>query len=294
MKYHKHLLKTTLAASAIAILASCDPQPSDVKSTVEQQEETTQVAETQKDTLAPRKAKFFFQSLPSPLHIAHIFKRAGVKYEPGLTLSPDKASQYVSTSSQAMNLGVYSADLAYYTINDQTQETISSLKAAKKLAEGLEIVEVYEAQNLVDRFESNIGNRDSLLGLLSDLTIESDLLLKQGERYDIVFLSFAGAWVESMYLASEIASKSESKDIIKRIAAQKASLDNLIGLLSEYKGRKEFDNLIEKLSGLSANLATVSQDLSTSTENGTNAAMKSFAAFKTQLMSVRKEITSGV
>lgn len=242
------------------------------------------------------KTKFFFQSLPSPLHIAHIFKRAGVKYEQGVTNSPDNASKYQSDASKALNLGVYSADLAYYTINNETQETIKSLKAARGLADGLGIFQVYEAQNLIARFESNIGNRDSLLGFLSDLAVESDVLLRQGERYDIVFLSFAGAWVESMYIASHIASKSNNQEIMQRVISQRASLDNLIELLKEYEGRSEFDELIVKLSEVSSLLATMSDKYNAALASGADGKVspEDFAKFKSLVTTLRQEIVAKV
>jgi hypothetical protein len=275
----------------VGVLTSCKEE-SNVGDVSSKDSTTVQDTTTQSTT----KTKFFFQSLPSPLHIAHIFKRAGVKYEQGVTNSPDNASKYQSDASKALNLGVYSADLAYYTINNETQETIKSLKAARGLADGLGIVQVYEAQNLIARFESNIGNRDSLLGFLSDLAVESDILLKQGERYDIVFLSFAGAWVESMYIASHIASKSNNQEIMQRVISQRASLDNLIELLKEYKGRSEFDELIVKLSEVSSLLATMAEKHNAASASGADGKVspEDFAKFKSLVTTLRQEIVAKV
>jgi hypothetical protein len=65
----------------------------------------------------------------------------------------------------------------------------------------------------------------------------------------------AGAWVESLYVLSQIATSGANKEILDRIGEQKYTLENILSLLRPNfgKGDADFDHLSEKL----VDLATV-------------------------------------
>ena len=84
-------------------------------------------------------AKQIFYSLPSPLETAMILKRAGAKYNEEILNSADNTSRYNTNKSMALNLGIYSTDLSYASLFDQTQASIRYMTASKKMAEGLGI-----------------------------------------------------------------------------------------------------------------------------------------------------------
>ncbi|MGZ4049234.1 MAG: hypothetical protein ACXVNN_07720, partial [Bacteroidia bacterium] len=67
-------------------------------------------------------------SLPSPLQIASIFKKSGLKYKDGITSKLMDPSKYTTNLSKALNLGVYSADLSYTVLNKQNQEAMNYMK----------------------------------------------------------------------------------------------------------------------------------------------------------------------
>src|SRR5690554_6238280 len=73
--------------------------------------------------------------LPSPLQIAEIFKNSGLTYIGDLTNSTELASSYNTKYSQKLNFGVYSADMAYCIINNQTQSAINYLSTLRELSE---------------------------------------------------------------------------------------------------------------------------------------------------------------
>ena len=54
--------------------------------------------------------------LPSPLQIGSIFKNAGLTYMTGLTNSVKDVSQYTSTYTESLNMGIYGADLSYLSL----------------------------------------------------------------------------------------------------------------------------------------------------------------------------------
>ena len=215
---------------------------------------------------AESKTQDFFQSLPSPIHIARIFQRAGLRYIPGMTNPAGLASRYMSPYSKSVNLGVYTTDLAYCTFNDQNQEAISYFKGVKTLSDGLNLTPVFESTNLIPRFERNIGNKDSLVTLMATMSLESEVLLKQTSRLDIVYLSFAGAWVESAYIATQMLKNKRNPDILKRLLDQNNSLGKLIALLKDYDQKQEFESLITSLSDIKASLDVLNSENTTTHE----------------------------
>lgn len=218
------------------------------------------------DSAAESKTQDFFQSLPSPIHVARIFQRAGLKYISGITNPASNASKYMSPYSKSFNLGVYTTDLSYCTFNDQSQEAISYFKAVKTLTDGLNLTSIFESTNLIPRFEKNIGNKDSLVTLMATLSMESDILLKQTSRMDIAYLSFAGAWTESAYIATQMLKNKRNPDIMKRLLDQNNSLGKLIALLQDFDDKQDFQNLIADLSDIKASLDILNSENTTTHE----------------------------
>lgn len=196
----------------------------------------------------------FVQSLPSPIHIAKIFQRAGLKYISGMTNPANNASKYMSPYSKSVNLGVYTTDLSYCTFNNQSQEAITYFKAVKTMTDGLNLTSIFEGTNLIPRFEKNIGNTDSLVTLMALMSMESDFLLKQTARMDIAYLSFAGAWIESSYIATQMLKTERNSDIMKKLLDQSHSLGKLIKLLDSHKGKEGFPALITGLTDVKASI----------------------------------------
>jgi hypothetical protein len=208
----------------------------------------------------------FFQSLPSPIHVARIFQRAGLKYISGVTNPAANATKYMSPYSKSINLGIYTTDLSYCTFNDQSQEAISYFKAIKTLTDGLNLTSIFESTNMIPRFEKNIGNKDSLVTLMATMSMESDILLKQTSRLDIAYLSFAGAWIESAYIATQMLKNKRNPDIMKRLLDQNNSLGKLINLLKNYNDKQEFESLITSLSDIKTSLDVLNSQNTTTHE----------------------------
>ncbi len=228
-------------------------------------------------------AQDFLQSLPSPIHVARMFNKAGLKYAAGVTNPTSEADKYQSASARALNLGVYTTDLAYSTFNNQNQAAVDYFKAVQKLGEGLNMSSMFESTNLVPRFEKNLGNKDSLLYLMSQLSLESDMLLKGAKRMDVVALSFAGAWTESCYLATTLLAQSKNTDLYNRLLDQQTTLPKLIALLESQTG-DESKATIEGLKDLQAKLERLSASNAAVGSEDFNAFQKAINDFRTQLV----------
>src|SRR6056297_3250375 len=215
------------------------------------------------------KAKQVFYSLPSPIETAMLIKRSGVDYTPELLNPTENQSSYVSTYKLAMNLGIYSANISYASIFEQSQVAIKYMAAAKKLAENLGILNAID-QETIRRLENNINNRDSLMDIISETFMNSDGFLKENGRPETAALLIAGGWIEGLYLATQHAKlEPKNEEIIDRITDQKMSLQSLIQLLSTYKSSKDVDQALESLKKINLiykNFKMVSSDIESITD----------------------------
>lgn len=195
-------------------------------------------------------------SLPSPIQIAMLIKKTGANYDKGLLNTTKTVKNYTTNFSKAINLGVYGADMGYVTIYDQTQDALSYLNAIKILSESLGISGAFE-KSTMERFEKNIGTKDSILAIVGDAFRSSDTYLKDNQRKDISALIITGGWIEGLYYASLTAKKNPHQELINRIGEQKTTLANLIKMVSEFSynddgsPNKEFSDLANNLIDLS-------------------------------------------
>tara|TARA_B100000809_G_scaffold49028_1_gene43853 strand:- start:25967 stop:26872 length:906 start_codon:yes stop_codon:yes gene_type:complete len=185
-------------------------------------------------------------SIPSPIQTAILIKNAGTNYNKDVLNEPSKVTNYSTNFKKAINLGIYGADLGYVTMYNQTQDAISFLTAVKSIADDLGVSSAFDLE-LVERFEKNIGNQDSLLALVSDAYKSSDRFLKGNDQNDIGSLILAGGWIESLYFANSTAEMTGNKDVIKRIGEQKTTIYNLIKLLTPYYSKPKFTALVDDL-----------------------------------------------
>lgn len=210
--------------------------------------ESTDEASTEQggdnSTLLEIEGKVF--SFPSPVQTAILIKEVGSDYNASSLNDANSYSRYSTGFSKAINLGIYGADLGYVTIYEQTQDAISYLKAVKTLANDLGVSGAFDVK-LLERFEKNLGNKDSLLSLVADAFRASDAFLKNNQRNDVGALVLAGGWVESLYFSTLEAGKSANKEIINRIGAQKSSCKNLVQLLMPYYNKEEYTHFIDQL-----------------------------------------------
>lgn len=192
-------------------------------------------------------AKSFLQSLPNTLHLAQMFKRSGMDYVPGLAHKPADASAYVDPTSQSLNLGVFSADMGYHILHNHNTDALKTLKAIKTLSEALQLNMLYETGPWIDRIDKNLNNTDSVIAIMSELQMQSDVLLRDNARFDVLYLSFAGAFTESLYLATQLETRKPNAKLIKRIAEQSMPLGKLIVLIEGLDNQERYQILLGDL-----------------------------------------------
>jgi len=195
--------------------------------------------------------KEIFYSLPSPLETAMILKQAGAKYNEELLNPTKNASRYVTNKSMALNLGIYTTDLSYASLFDQTQATISYMNASKKMAEGLGILNAID-EDIIERLEANINNRDVIMDIISETIMNSSSFFEENDRQAMSVIVLVGGWIEGLYIATQLVTEAdfEGNKLVDRIVEQKLSFDILEKLLEQHANDEEIQALNEELSGL--------------------------------------------
>lgn len=204
------------------------------------------------------KAKKIFYTIPSPFETALIFENSGVSYNIGLLNPIDNVSNYSTSVKQALNFGVYGADLSYANIFDQSQQCMFYMNSAKKLADQLGVTAAFDVET-IERIERNLNNRDSLMSIINDSYWIADSHLKENQQEYLSALIIAGGWIEGLYLGSATLRKDKpSETIMKTIADQKYSMNNLMGLLDMYN-HEETIKLKSKLEALKTSFDKITE-----------------------------------
>lgn len=248
--------KTFLVASLFT-LSACGTANQEDTATVAEDSTATAISDSTTPT------QDFFYSLPSPLLMAKVFRKTGLKYMEGVANSPDNVSKYSSVQSKTLNLGVYSADLAYTILNKQSQQASRYMESVKRLSDELGMSSLFDSDDYLNRFKNNLNNEDSLINVVCQLKAEMDVFMKDNDKEKQTLLIFIGAWVENMYIATQMTKESNKEKVAARVAEQKYILNNLMNVSANFQSDEEFKGLFLKLNelkGLFDNLTVQGED----------------------------------
>ncbi len=192
--------------------------------------------------------------LPSALQIAYIFKKSGSAFIPTLANNKANVNKYNSSNyKRATNFGVYSADLAYCLFNKKYQESKDYLKACKEMGTELGLNQVFESDNLAQRFDKNIMNEDSIVKIVSNVQLRTDVVFEQNKQKHITAIAFTGAWIESAYIANEVYAKDKNKKALASLLEQLLLSETIVkALKANQHAEPEMPALIESVKKINA------------------------------------------
>jgi hypothetical protein len=192
-----------------------------------------------------KQAEKIFNALPSPLESAMLIKSAGARFDASLLNPVGNGNSYVTNKSMALNLGIYTCDLSFASLYEQTQLIIDYMNAAKKMADGLGILKAVE-QSQIDKLEENINNSEVIMEIVSETFMNSNSYLSDNGQPAIAAMVLVGGWFEGLYISTQLVDLKEfnGNKLVGRIIDQKLSIDILINLLESSKGNPAVDDLI--------------------------------------------------
>ena len=191
--------------------------------------------------------KDVYYRFPSPDEMLHFIDREKLNFNEDIVLPVEHANSYLDSRSQALNLGVYIADMAYITLFQRQKEALTYFQVVYGLSDKLRISSAFDL-DMMKRFEDNFNKPDSLKALadiaLTDIT---DYLVANDKEKTFVMISIGG-FVESLYIAFQLAGDYDAEnEIVQRISDQKYVLDNLINYSLEFSGDNNVSEAIAYL-----------------------------------------------
>jgi hypothetical protein len=235
------------ALALVLLLGACggEQPPQDTLSTGSQADSLARTERVQK-------TRKIFYNIPSPMETAGLLKEAGAVYNAKLLNDVKNVDKYTAASKQALNLGVYGADLSYTSVFNHTQESMFYTSCARKLADRLGVTSAFNDSTL-ELMEKHQNDRDKLMEVISETYWGMDGYLKENGRENISALMIAGGWMEGLYIATQVGGSKAPAELRQRIAEQKLSLGDLIALIQSYGS----DDAV--LQGVLADLNSISE-----------------------------------
>lgn len=231
----KHILKIASFVMLVATLASCAGGG-----------QSNQSTDLKKDSLE-KSVREYVYPLPSSFEVTEMLNRIEAAYILGLSNPASNVDKYFTAKSQALNLGVYSADLSYASTYNQKQETVEFMNASKKLIEKLDITAALDPQ-ILENIEKNLENKDELVNLITNSFYDTYEYLNKNERTSVSMLVLAGSWTEALYIATHITEDTfNNREMVKIILDQKEPLVKLMAILTENTTDADVQSVLEDL-----------------------------------------------
>ncbi|MCX6285331.1 MAG: hypothetical protein NTW31_13985 [Bacteroidetes bacterium] len=187
---------------------------------------------------------------PTPFEVTMMLQEVKAPYIFSLTNPPANVNRYFTAKTKALNLGIYSTDLAYSSTYERADETDKFLFCTGKLAGDLGIAGVYD-KSLPAKVEMFKNNRDSLVALVKRFFGETGDFLRRNNRNQVAVLVSAGAFVEGLYIASSLCQVArDNSGIASTLFSQKESLDKLTRILGEYSNDSNIKPVADELAKL--------------------------------------------
>ena len=198
-----------------------------------------------------KQAEKIFQALPSPLESAMLIKSAGARFEEKLLNPVSSVNNFVTNKAMALNLGIYTCDLSFASLYEQTQLLIDYMNAAKKMADGLGILKAIEQED-IDRLEENINNSEVIMDIVSQTFMNSNSYLEDNGQPATAAIVLTGGWIEGLYISTQLVDMNDlnGNKLVGRIIDQKLSIDILLNLLTSSKGNTAVDEIILEVTRL--------------------------------------------
>ena len=214
---------------SLMIIQACNNQDS-TKSAADEQDSDI----IKREVILSPGTQDILNRLPTPVEITRIISEAKAPYIFSLTNPPANVNRYFTQKTKALNLGIYSIDLAYSSIYQRITETDQFLYCTGKLADYLGIGGVYD-KSLPEKIKATSGNRDSLIMMIEKVFGKTSDFLRRNNRNQVAILVAAGAYVEGLHLAASLCQLiPDNSQIAAIVFRQKESLGKIQRILGEY------------------------------------------------------------
>jgi hypothetical protein len=224
-------------------------------------------------------------SIPIPFEIMNKVSGSGLAYKKEM-LNPDaNVSKYNTAEGQAVNIGVYGADMADMLAFERLGESGAYLKSVRMLADAVVIPTVFNEATM-QKYQMNADKQDSVQKMMHSSYTKIDSTLQSNERFGLAALVVAGGWVESLYLTTQQLNgeaKSESNKLLyEMLDEQQKHTDDVISMLAMFPN----DSLFIELHNDVAEYKKLSSPAAEYTPDELSAVTAHLAAIRAKLVSI--------
>ena len=179
--------------------------------------------------------KDYSYPLVSAFDVTNMLNEIEASYIVGITNDPEKAANYFSERDRALNLGIYTADLAYATTYNQKADVQNYFKASEALVRELDLTSAFD-ENLPDEIDANLDNKEKMVEIVTSMFQNAYSYLNKQGRTEVSYLVLSGTVIEGLYLTTHISENTfQNPKIIEAILFQKEPLMKLENMMAEYK-----------------------------------------------------------
>ncbi|MBI5217894.1 MAG: hypothetical protein HY958_03075 [Bacteroidia bacterium] len=194
------------------------------------------------DTTALQNLEDAICYLPSPYEIITYIETGKIKFNNQFINPLNNKERYITTKDKIINIGVYSADVAYLVFFEKNSELGNYFKVIDNLCKEENIASGID-QKIKDKIINSTLNADTLTAISNEVykyTLDNILEKEQKNTYALLL---SGAFVETLYLIIKSAD-TDPEYISKRIIEQKLLFDDLLALLQSLKKNKNISDVI--------------------------------------------------
>jgi hypothetical protein len=197
--------------------------------------------------------------LPTSAEVIKMLTELEVGYIIGLSNPVENTKKYFSSTTRAINLGVFGADLSYATLYNMHQEVINYLNAIRSLSNELNMSKIYN-EDLYNKIKANFDNKEELVKVLTSAFNETYSYLSENDQQQLALLVVGGAWVEGMYLTTNVSEAAyQVAGISKVLLEQKKSFELYLEITQPYVSDPsigDFVKLLEPMKNVYAGLGS--------------------------------------
>ena len=234
-----------LLAIVISILVACG---SDKKKDADAAKEFDAAQEQLKENVDRA-----IRDIPPPAEVPYIIQSTGADFNPNIINDHKRYESYtISAKKAAFNLGIYATDIGYLSSYGKTQEALNYMDVCLKLTETVGAQDAIDFA-VLERFEKNLSNPDSLANIIDAVIDNSDSYLQANDRNNIAALMIGGTFIEALYISTQIIDTYPRdllpddmrlqvlSPLVQMLVKQKESLKDVIDLLESVDDKEDWE-----------------------------------------------------
>jgi hypothetical protein len=185
--------------------------------------------------------------LPTSAQVIKLLTDLEVGYMMGISNPVENTKKYFSSTTRAINLGAYGADLSYATLYNIQQEIINYLNAIRSLSNELNMSKIYN-ESLYDKIRQDYDNRNELVKILTTSFNDTYSYLSENDQQPLALLVVGGAWIEGMYLTTHVSEAAyQVAGISGVLLKQKESFELYLEITKPYLNDQSVSDFVKLL-----------------------------------------------